>query len=361
MSCHTLFLRISDTDDHAPGIMLLRALLRMPAWLFGFMVRWRGWMYEAGLLKAERLPVPVISVGGLTIGGGGKTPVVRYLAGLLMDMGHRPVILSRGYGRTDRRIVSLSLEENWQNVGDEPFFLATMLPDVPIVVGADRVSAGRHAIAEFQPDVLLLDDGFQHRRLQRDLDIVVYDSTGYARNLPLIPAGPSREPLTALQRAQGLILTRTDQVNAPSDVSQDIRAVNPNIQIIESIYEPVRLRRISDNTILSVDDIKKLPVLILCGIANPDSFGRTVSDLGAHVAFTLYFPDHHTYSIKDMDEVAQSARQVGTEWIITTEKDAVRIPDHLIQTHLLALDISLSIPTGEEILKNLILSLDIPK
>jgi tetraacyldisaccharide 4'-kinase len=361
MSFHTLFLRISDTDDHAPGIMLLRALLRMPAWLFGFMVRWRGWMYEAGLLKAERLPVPVISVGGLTIGGAGKTPVVRYLAGLLMDMGHRPVILSRGYGRTDRRIVSVSLEENWQNVGDEPFFLATMLPDVPIVVGADRVSAGRHAIAEFQPDVLLLDDGFQHRRLQRDLDIVVYDSTGYARNLPLIPAGPSREPLTALQRAQGLILTRTDQVNAPSDVSQDIRAVNPNIQIIESIYEPVRLRRISDNTILSVDDIKKQPVLILCGIANPDSFGRTVSDLGAHVAFTLYFPDHHTYSIKDMDEVVQSARQVGTEWIITTEKDAVRIPDHLIQTHLLALDISLSIPTGEEILKNLILSLDIPK
>ena len=358
---HTLFVRLMDHEDDTLGIRILRVLLWMPAWIFGLMARWRNWMYEVGWLKMERLPVPVISVGGVTVGGAGKTPVVRYLAELLKDMGYRPVILSRGYGRGGRHVTPVSLQESWHRVGDEPFFLASILSDVPVVVGADRLAAGRRAVAEFQPDVLILDDGFQHRHLHRDLDIVVYDSTGYHHNLSLMPAGPLRESMSALRRARSLILTRTDQTEGVTRLAEHARGMNPDIQIIESVYRPIRLRRRSDNMVVPLDHLKNQPVLILCGIANPVSLGRTISDLGAHVVSTFSFADHHAFSITDMDHTLQSAQRVEARWILTTEKDAVRIPNHPIQSDLLVLDITLFLPAGETILKNLILSLDIPK
>lgn len=358
MVFHKLFRRILDEADQAAGIRLLRLLLRLPARLFGSLVRRRNRMYASGRMKPERLPLPVISVGGLTVGGAGKTPVVRYLAGLLMDMGRRPAILSRGYGRTDEAITSVNPAGRWQAAGDEPAFLANMLPDVPIIVGADRFAAGRYAVAEFQPDILLLDDGFQHRRLHRDLDIVVLDSTGFHRNMRLLPAGPLREPLSALGRAHGLILTRTDQCETATEITAFARRVNPDILIINSAYTPRHLRRVSNEEILPPDHLQGQPALLFCGIANPMSFRQTVAGLGVEVASLLPFPDHHPFSVNELDRVLEAASRAGVEWIITTEKDAVRIPEHAVRDQLLALDISLSLSTDVASLKNLILSLD---
>ena len=205
------FTRLLDPDERSPAIRFVRCALLPLSLLFGILVRSRNWMYDTGLLGSERLPVPVISVGALTVGGAGKTPVVRYLAGRLRNAGYRPAVLSRGYGRKTGAMRRAASGATWQEVGDEPAFLAAMLPDVPMIVGTNRTAAGRVAVDQYDANVLLLDDGFQHRRIGRKVDIVVHDASVRSNHGRLLPAGPYREPLSSLRRAHALVLTRTDQ------------------------------------------------------------------------------------------------------------------------------------------------------
>ncbi|MXY98239.1 MAG: tetraacyldisaccharide 4'-kinase, partial [Gemmatimonadetes bacterium] len=358
--------RLMDPGERASAIRLLRVLLLPLSLLMGMAVRLRNGLYDTGLLSNNRLPVPVISVGALTAGGAGKTPVVRYLAGCLRNAGFRPAVLSRGYGRNSRETRVVRTDAAWQEVGDEPAFLASMLPDVPVVVGPSRTAAGRLAIDQYGANVLLLDDGFQHRRLDRTMDIVVQDATSLlspeCKTGRLLPAGPFREPFSSLRRARALVLTQTDQARSAAIDMARIKGEYPHLALIEAVYEPTGLRRLDDSLHNGLDDGTQLPpdwlagreVLVLCGIANPASFVQTVTDAGGRVTRVLAYRDHHPFTQSDLDRALSLVEESGAECIVTTEKDAVRIPEHTIGDHLVALDITLRFISGEHTLIKLV-------
>lgn len=348
------FTRLLDPGERSPVIRFVRCALLPPSLLLGLLVRSRNWMYDTGLLNSERLPVPVISVGALTVGGAGKTPVVRYLAHRLRSAGHRPAVLSRGYGRKTGATRCAAPGASWREVGDEPAFLASMLPDVPVVVGPSRTAAGRLAIEQYGANVLLLDDGFQHRRTDRMVDIVVHDASDRSNPGRLLPGGPYREPFSSLRRAHALVLTRTDQVRSVEFDSARIQARFPHLALIETVYDPAGLRRLSDDTALQLDWLPGREVLVLCGIANPASFVQTVADAGVHVRRVLAYRDHHPFTSSNLDRAMSLARDTGVEWIVTTEKDAVRIPEHAIRDHLVVLDITLRLNSGEHVLESIV-------
>lgn len=369
--------RLMDPGERAPAIRFLRLALLPASLLMGMAVRLRNGLYDTGLLAADRLPVPVISVGALTAGGAGKTPVVRYLARRLRDAGYRPAVLSRGYGRHSRAAHAVrpdaagqTASHAWQEAGDEPAFLASALPGVPVVVGPSRTAAGRLAIDRHGADVLLLDDGFQHRSTAREVDIVVHDATsglgpGSSRGR-LLPAGPYREPVFALRRAHALVLTRTDQARSPAVDTARIKDEFPHLALIEAVYEPAGLRRLDDGLNNDLDDDMQLPtnwlagreVIVLCGIANPASFVQTVTDAGARLTRVLAYRDHHPFAPSDLGRALSLAEESGAECIVTTEKDAVRIPDHAVRKHLVALDIALRLTSGEHALEEILTTLD---
>ena len=362
--------RFLDPDERSLVIRFVRRALLPLSLLFGILVRSRNWLYDTGLLGSERLPVPVISIGSLTVGGAGKTPVVQYLAHRLRDAGYRPAVLSRGYGRKTGAMRRATPGATWQEVGDEPAFLASMLPDVPVVVGPSRTAAGRLAIERHGANVLLLDDGFQHRRTDRVVDIVVHDASVRSNSGRLLPAGPYREPLSSLQRAHALVLTRTDQARPTEFDSARLQARSaavdtvrikgefPHLSVIETVYDSAGLRRLADDTDLSPDWLSGREVLVLCGIAKPASFVQTVTDAGGHVRQVLAYRDHHPFTSSDLDRAMSLAEATGVDWIVTTEKDAVRIPDHAVRKHLVAVDIALRLTSGESALGEILSTLD---
>ncbi len=351
--------RLLDPGERAPAIRLVRGALLPPSLLLGMVVRLRNGLYDKGLLNSDQLPVPVISVGGLTAGGAGKTPVVRYLARRLVDAGYSPAVLSRGYGRDSRATRSATPGATWQEVGDEPAFLASALPDVPVVVGPSRTAAGRLAIDRYGANVLLLDDGFQHRRTARAVDIVVHDASSRLSPGRLLPAGPFREPVSSLGRAHVLVLTRTDQAGSADTDTERIRSKFPHMAIIETAYVPSGLRRISGGATLPVEWLAGRHVLVFCGIANPASFARTVADAGGSATRILSYPDHHPFTSSELDRALSLAEETGVDCIVTTEKDAVRIPtDHSIRKHLVALDIELRVISGGHAVDHILSMLD---
>lgn len=354
-----VYTRLLDPDERGPVIRFVRCVLLPLSLLLGVLVRFRNWMYDTEMLPSDRLPVPVISVGALTVGGAGKTPVVRYLAHRLRGAGFRPAVLSRGYGRETSAMRRAAPGATWQEVGDEPAFLASTLPDVPVVVGPSRTAAGRLAIERYGADVLLLDDGFQHRRTGRQVDIVVHDASGRSNPGRLLPAGPCREPLSSLGRAHALVLTRTDQARSADPYSARMQARFPHLAIIETVYAPAGLRQLADDTTLPVEWLAGRDVLVLCGIANPASFAQTVTDAGGRVIRILAYPDHHPFTPADMDRATSLAEESGVEWIVTTEKDAVRVPpSHAIVNRLAVLDIALRLISGENALEKILSTLD---
>lgn len=368
---HTPFItRLMDPGERAPAIRFARGALRPASLLMGMAVRLRNGLYDRKLLASVRLPIPVISVGALTAGGAGKTPVVRYLARRLRDAGYRPAVVSRGYGRNSRATQAVRPDAAWQETGDEPAFLASVLPDVPVVVGPSRTAAGRLALDRHGADVLLLDDGFQHRSTARAVDVVVHDATcrlGPERNVGhLLPAGPFREPVSSLRRAQALVLTRTDQARTASVDMAHIKSEFPHLALIEAVYEPKGLRQLDDDLDDGLDDGTEAPpdwlagreVLVLCGIANPASFVQTVTDAGGRVTRVLAYRDHYAFTPSDLDRALSLAEEAGVEWIVTTEKDAVRIPGHTIRNRLVALDIALRLTSGESALREILSTLD---
>ena len=367
-------IRLMDPGERAPAIRFMRVALLPASLLMSMVVRLRNGLYDNKLLTSDRLPVPVISVGALTAGGAGKTPVVRYLARRLRDAGYRPAVLSRGYGRNSRATQTVRPGAPWQEAGDEPAFLASILPDVPVVVGPSRTAAGRLAIDRHGADVLLLDDGFQHRSTARAVDIVVHDATsrlGPEHNPErLLPAGPYREPVSSLRRARALVLTRTDQTRSTAVDTERIKEAFPHLAIIEAVYELAGLRRLANNLDDDLDNAldvnTQLPpvwlagreVLVLCGIANPASFVQTVTDAGGRVTHILAYRDHHPFTPSDLDRAWSLFEESGAECIVTTEKDAVRIPDHAVRKHLVALDIALRLTSGEPALEEIRSTLD---
>lgn len=310
---------------------LLLALLTPLSYVYTAIVKIRDWLYDCRLLKSKRLPCTVISVGNITSGGTGKTPVVIWIAKALQEAGYRPAILLRGYHReeklpathivSDGQRISASVETS----GDEAVMVARELPSVPVLIGKNRHEAGCHALGRLKLDVLILDDGFQHRRLARDLDIVTVDATQPFGTRKLLPAGTLREPVSALRRADLIMLTRVDMVESASEIREDIAKLVGNTPIMESRYDPTRLFRLSEGGEVDFSVLKGKNLLAVCGIGNPNTFTETVRRHEPQNIDLLPFPDHHQYSQTDFVRIQHEAKQAGADLIITTCKDELKL------------------------------------
>ncbi|MBI4462099.1 MAG: tetraacyldisaccharide 4'-kinase [Acidobacteria bacterium] len=300
----------------------LRTLLSPLAYFYGQFMRVRAALYARGTLRPRRLPVKVVSVGNLTVGGTGKTPLVLWLAQRLGARGVKVAVLTRGYGRLLRapRIV-LDSTVNVEEAGDEPVLLARRLPGIPLGIAADRFAVGRRVAEKFRPDIFLLDDGFQHLRLARDLDIVLLDSSDPFGGGYVLPAGRLREPVAALARADLVVLTRLR--NGAERVIEAIRLYNPRVPVFGA---RTRLREVLDATThkpVSRTGLARVPVLAFCGIGNEAAFWQDLREWGFHLVGTLAFPDHHRYRIQDFSRIVRAADRAGAQAVLTTEKDVV--------------------------------------
>jgi tetraacyldisaccharide 4'-kinase len=271
---------------------------------FQLLVQARAKLYNSGILRTLRLNHPAISVGNLTVGGTGKTPLVIALAEGLRERGFHPVILSRGYGRTSRGV--LVVGSDWQASGDEPFLMKRRLGNVPVVVGADRYEAGLLAEKKDLGNIFILDDGFQHRRLHRDVDIVTIDPVEWTKGESLLPSGPWREPKTAIARAHAACVQ--DAGDAP-----DLPLSIPTFRVR---HENDGLFRESNR--VSAESLAGSEIIAFAGIAKPERFFAALESLGIRPVQCVRFRDHHHYSRRELEKL-------GGEILITTEKDAVRL------------------------------------
>ncbi len=292
----------------------LRWLLAVVSIVYGEIVRWRNIAYDRGWKCVTRLPVPVISVGNITTGGTGKTPTVIMIAKCLAEAGLRPAILTRGYGAKKGERP------------DEVMVIENECPGVPVVINPDRIAGGREAISRFQANVLILDDGFQHRRLGRDLDIVLIDATNPLGVPGMFPRGTWREGPASLARAHQIILTRCEQVSSElTDLAAGLLTqwVNPR-RIYKQVTEVLGVFDQTGGTVQGHGQT----VLAFAGIANPDGFVRTLSDLGMQVSAGCWFDDHHRYVTElDFPEMLKlTADRQAAAWV-TTAKDWVKLRD----------------------------------
>ncbi len=308
------------------GEKILLSPLFLASLPYGWAVRVRTYFYSMGLLKTRKLPRPVISIGNITVGGTGKTPLVMSLAKGLMERGIRVAILSRGYqGKggvnplvTDGEKVLLSPQE----AGDEPFLMAQVLKGVPVLVGKDRFKNGLWALKQFPLDGFLLDDGFQHLFLDRDLNIVLIDSqTGFGDG-HLLPRGILREPLSHLKRADLFLLTKMEDPAICPFLETMLNRMKPSAPIFHSYYEPSGLIN-PDGQIHPLSRFKGKRILALSGIAHPAYFSTLLKQCGLEVVREMTFPDHHRYTDRDLTILAEEVKKI--EWIVTTEKDLVKL------------------------------------
>jgi tetraacyldisaccharide 4'-kinase len=315
-----------------------RGGLWLLSWPYRCGMALRNRLFERGWKKIHRAGVPVISIGNLTVGGTGKTPCVEYVARFFREHDRRVAILSRGYGAEAGR-------------NDEARLLEDNLPDVPHLQGPDRVALAQVAVEELESEILVLDDGFQHRRLHRDLDIVLIDMTapwGYGY---LLPRGLLREPPSSLGRAGLVMLTRCDQVgpDAVRHVKERVARISPQVSIVETSHRAANWIN-ADKATRPITDLHGRPVAAFCGIGNPEAFRRSLIQAGVEVRNFRVFPDHHGYSRDDVEDLRAWARQQAAECaIVTTQKDLVKIPlTRLGERELWALKIELCVEVGLE-------------
>jgi tetraacyldisaccharide 4'-kinase len=309
--------------------ILIEPLLSCLGCLYSVVLAIRDWAFRIGFLRMKRLPYRVLSIGNITLGGTGKTPTVINAASLLRSKGARPVILSRGYGRQNEsslQVVSDGMSSTLgpDEGGDEPAMIAARLPTVPIIAGKDRYSGGLLAFERFHPDVAILDDGYQHRRLVRDLNIVLLDGADPFGNRRLFPAGILREPLSALSRADAVVITRADEIDALQGLRAEIGR-HTTAPVLTASYVPGELFDIVSGRTRPAASLRGGRVFAFAGIARPESFFSLLRSLGAQVSAFKAYPDHYRYGRSDLAEVFTAAVDSEAVMIITTEKDAVRL------------------------------------
>ncbi|MFM8734137.1 MAG: tetraacyldisaccharide 4'-kinase [Pirellulales bacterium] len=332
------FKRLVDGSARGPGPAAARLALAAASLPYAAAVAARNAAYDRGLLPSFAVDVPVISVGNLTLGGTGKTPLVAWVARLLAEAGRRPAVVSRGYAAAKGER------------SDEAAELALVLPGVPHRADRDRV-AGARAAAAAGADAVVLDDGFQHRRLVRDADIVAIDATDPFGCGRIFPRGLLREPIRGLARASAVVLTRASQVDAARRA--EIRAAFAAAcggrlprAWMEAEHRPVALRSATAG-VQPLDRLRGARVLAIAGIGNPGAFRTTLASLGCDVADVAVFPDHHPYSTADLGRLADRAAACGADMAVTTLKDLVKIRrDDLGGRPLVAVEIAMHALAG---------------
>jgi len=304
--------------------------------LYGAIQKLRRSLYKSGALRSYHAGVPTICVGNITVGGTGKTPLVAEVCRLLREMGVKPAVVTRGYrGSLKGR---LSVVSNGKRVlldpteaGDEPVLLAWELPGVPVIAGADRRASSALARERFGAQAIVMDDGFQHLRLRRDMNIVVVDATRPFGSGHCLPRGILREPLGALAAADLFVLSRSDRVE-PSRLAalkKRLGEKNPDALILEAVHAPSAVRDLYTDELRPLDTLVGRKVLAFAGIGYPEAFFLELRDLGAKVVESVPFPDHHPFSREDIDRLVKWSSLTNAEALVTTEKDGVRLKPFL--------------------------------
>ena len=326
--------------DQPGGIVLLLRVLKLLSFLFGVVVAVRYLLYRVGALRRYPLGIQVISVGNVTAGGTGKTPVTEIFARTLAAEGRKVAILSRGYRRKEapwwRRVFTQVVEpplvvSDGKRVlldsatgGDEPYMLASNLPGVAVIVDRNRVKAGRWAVKRLGCNTLILDDGFQYQRLKHSIEVVLVDSTNPFGNGNLLPRGILREPVSHIARADIIFLTKCR--GDVSAVKEEIRRYNTTAEIVECNHTPKVLRDVWSREEFPLEWLRGKTLCTLSGIASPKGFENSLRHLGAKVVWCERYADHHRYDSSEVLYALNRSADMGADALVTTEKDAVRFP-----------------------------------
>ncbi|MEI8384013.1 MAG: tetraacyldisaccharide 4'-kinase [Planctomycetota bacterium] len=329
---------------------VLRAILTIGSWGYSAVMGLRNAAYNRNWLTVHEVPAPVISLGNITTGGTGKTPTAAWLANWLLSEGFRPGLLSRGYRSLENSTIEPASGQPAGN--DEKRVLDRLCPGVPHLQQRDRVASARQLCQDFDCNVLILDDGFQHRRLHRDLDLVLIDALqpwGFGH---ILPRGLLRESLSGLKRADLIVVTRADQCSGSvrDDLRRELVRLRGSAACIEVAFVPTRLIGL-DGSVHPVSLTRNQTALSFCGIGNPEGFRQTLATLGAGGPMRVY-PDHCHYQPTDFRELAEQAIEGRCAIALTTMKDMVKIPaESWTGPPLYAVEIGVEFLTGEDLLK----------
>jgi tetraacyldisaccharide 4'-kinase len=342
-----------------------RILLLPFSFFYWLAITVRNRLFDIGLLRVTQVHVPVLSVGNISAGGTGKTPFVELLVRKLQASGHKPAVLSRGYGRRTHGFLFVSRGEG-QNVasvmdgGDEPVQLAGSLKDVVVAVGENRVNAAERILVESSADCIVLDDGFQHRYLHRDLDIVLVTARELVEKQWLLPAGYRRESVASLQRADALVISKCKDVRECAMARAQVPAGMLD-RVATFQLSPTALRNVSTGKCIDRSERSKIPVVIFSGLGDPKSFRQSVEDFGCLVVKSVEFPDHHWYSANDLAGLRKEFADRKAELLITTEKDWMKLRSLEGQSEVFSKEVSLHVMEvvpvfieGEEVIDRLI-------
>lgn len=343
------FIEIIRERRKAPFDSFVKGILFIASRFYLRAINTRIWLYDNRVIRNRAIGCLVVSIGNLTCGGTGKTPIVEIFARTLSQKGRRVAVLSRGYRSKDKRgffeklgkrLFSQKMEvpprvvSDGKNLlhdsitaGDEPYMLASNLKDVAVLVDKDRVKSGLYAIDEFGTDVLILDDGFQYLRLKAHINIVLVDSTSPFDNHHVLPRGLMREPIEHILRADYVFLTKSDGSPRLRHLKEFIRKHNHRAEIIECCHKPKYLEEVFDRGHRHpLETLQGKKIASISAIANPASFEGFLEDLGGDLVLKRHYADHHRYRQQEMIDFINDAKAAGAELIVTTEKDAVRMP-----------------------------------
>jgi tetraacyldisaccharide 4'-kinase len=345
---------------------LLRFFMGVAATGYSLVVGLHNFLYSKRWLEIHTADVPVISIGNITAGGTGKTPLVIWICRFLQNKNVPCAILTRGYkARGTRDEGPFDVAQGRRETRDEPAILTESCPQAKVIVNPNRAEAAGEAVDKFGAKMLIMDDGFQHRRLHRDLDIVTIDATcpfGYGK---LLPAGMLREPVASLRRADAAVLTRCDQISESelSRIEKKLQLINPNMVIAESVHNPICAKTVTGEKI-TIEQLKGKKIFAFCGIGNPDAFLNTIRNTGANLVGSEIYDDHYHYTNDCLADIYEQARYLNADLVLTTQKDytqyAIRNTQYEIPFAYLAVEIKFTVGStsspqaGEDKLKQLI-------
>tara|TARA_X000001036_G_scaffold381402_1_gene373411 strand:+ start:207 stop:1199 length:993 start_codon:yes stop_codon:yes gene_type:complete len=316
----------------------LRYLLLPFSLLFRTFVFFRNYFYDKGIISVNKLPCSIISIGNITTGGTGKTPFVVYLSKILKNQfNYKVAILSRGYKRRTSGTVLVSNEKSWSAFGDEPYMMSKQLKDIPIVVDENRYRGGCYLVKKYNPDVIILDDGFQHRSLHRDFDIVLINGNDSKINYKLLPQGRLREPWKSLARANAIFITKDTPKQFLLKKLKNSKIKYYNTETHSTVVQGNGLKDISNIK------LKEKNAFLLSGIADPKNFEKTINNLNLNIVGFKFLPDHFHFNHKIINKTIDDAKRSNADYIITTEKDWVKIDPLKIKFPFLVAKIKLEI------------------
>ncbi len=329
----------------------LRLLLYPLSFLYELITTLRNYLYDTSILNVKKLPCKVISIGNITTGGSGKTPTVEFLALYLKSIGKNVGIISRGYGRTSKhvKLVTNGFDKpnSWEQYGDEAFLLSQNLNSIPIVVGESKYEAGLKITSEFDLDVIIIDDGFQHRSLYRDLDIALINSRDTQKTHKLLPIGNLRERINGLKRADLIVYTKTNLHNNLDYLNRLLK--NVNVEKINSVLKSKSMLIGKDKQEIDKADLKSKNIYLLSAIGDNRGFKKTVEKISANIVGHSKFIDHFKFKISDLQKVQSDAKKFSANYIITTEKDLVKIPDINLEIPIYALQTKMHFSTANKL------------